>query len=196
MKYISVKQNKIVGFAETASQILPNNTEDVSYVELEQGEYDVYALLNSGVYVNSAIYYVAPPTVRPEVYDLDLQSLTWVCNLSRAKTVKWNKIKEERTSAFNVPLVTSYGTFDAYPAARTSITDSILMLQTLAKRGLATTVNFTLADNTDVDLDLSQMEDVGLMLGERTNTIYNKGRLLRAAIDAAVSLEEVEAVVW
>ena len=58
------------------------------------------------------------------------------------------------------------------------------------------TIRFTLADNTDIDLSVSQIEDVGLMLGEKTNLVFEKGRLLREAIEAATSREAVEAIVW
>ena len=128
----------------------------------------------------------------------DFAKLAWSDSrtLAELRSQQWEKIKQARSAEIQSPLVTPYGTFDADTNSRTAITDSVLLLQTLSRGGRPATLGFTLADNSKVDLSVSQMENVGLMLGERTNTIYNKGRLLRAAIDAAVSLEEVEAVVW
>jgi hypothetical protein len=116
--------------------------------------------------------------------------------LKKAKDAQWALIKQARAAAIAAPLVTPYGTFDADEYSRTAITDSVLLLQTLSKRGRPATIRFTLADNTDIDLSVSQIEDVGLMLGEKTNLVFEKGRLLREAIEAATSREAVEAIVW
>ncbi len=116
--------------------------------------------------------------------------------LQDLKDAQWAKIKQARAAAIAAPLVTPYGTFDADEYSRTAITDSVLLLQTLSKRGQPQTIRFTLADNTDIDLSVSQIEDVGLMLGEKTNLVFEKVRLLREAIEAATSREAVEAIVW
>lgn len=116
--------------------------------------------------------------------------------LQDLKDAQWAKIKQARAAAIAAPLVTPYGTFDADEYSRTAITDSVLLLQTLSKRGQPQTIRFTLADNTDIDMSVSQIEDVGLMLGEKTNLVFEKGRLLREAIEAATTAEEVAGVVW
>lgn len=116
--------------------------------------------------------------------------------LADLKAAKWDKIKQARAAEIASPLVTPYGTFDADAHSRTAITDSVLLLQTLSKHGRPATIQFTLSDNTDIDLSMSQIEDVGLMLGEKTNAAFAKGRLLRAAIEAATTAEEVSAVAW
>lgn len=116
--------------------------------------------------------------------------------LADLKAMQWALIKQARAAEIASPLVTPYGTFDADAHSRTAITDSVLLLQTLSKRGQPQTIRFTLADNTDIDLSVSQIEEVGLMLGEKTNAAFAKGRLLREAIEAAAKPEQVAEVVW
>lgn len=116
--------------------------------------------------------------------------------LADHQAAKWAEIKQARAVEIASPLVTPYGTFDADAHSRTAITDSVLLLQTLSKRGRPATINFTLANNTDVALSVSQIEDVGLMLGEKTNAAFERGRLRREAIEAATTAVEVDAIVW
>lgn len=116
--------------------------------------------------------------------------------LDDLKAAKWAEIKQARAAEIASPLVTPYGTFDADAHSRTAITDSVLLLQTLSKRGRPATINFTLANNADVALSVSQIEDVGLMLGEKTNAAFERGRLRREAIEAATTAGEVDTIVW
>jgi hypothetical protein len=116
--------------------------------------------------------------------------------LQDLKAAQWEVIKQARAAEITSPLVTPYGTFDADAHSRTAITDSVLLLQTMSKRGRPTTIKFTLSDNSNVDLSERQIEDVGMMLGEKTNLAFEKGRLLRVAIEDATTAEEVAGVVW
>jgi hypothetical protein len=138
------------------------------------------------------------PTRAEHILRFDGAKLVWhdPRTLADHKAAQWELIKQARATEIASPLVTPYGTFDADANSRTAITDSVLLLQTLSKRGRPTAIDFTLSNNTEVTLSVSQIEDVGLMLGEKTNLAFAKGRLLRAQIGAATTPEQVAAVVW
>lgn len=114
----------------------------------------------------------------------------------QVKNDHWTFIKKARQDAINASLTTPYGIFDSDAAGRTSITDAVLMLQTLASIGTPTTIDFTLADNTVVVLDTAQMVEVGLLLGQKTQTAHGQARIKREAIAAATTKESVLLISW
>ena len=116
--------------------------------------------------------------------------------LADLKAAKWVQIKAAREAAIKAPLVTPYGTFDADADARANITDTILLLQTMEAMGQPGEVDFTLEDNTVLTVTTAQMVMVGLLLGQQVQGAYNTGRLLRGAIEAASTAEEVAAIAW
>lgn len=116
--------------------------------------------------------------------------------LADLKSAKWAEVKAAREAAIKAPLVTPYGTFDADADARANITDTILLLQTMEAMGQPGEVDFTLEDNSVLTVTTAQMVMVGLLLGQQVQGAYNTGRVLRGAIDAATTAEEVEAIAW
>jgi hypothetical protein len=116
--------------------------------------------------------------------------------LEQRKAERWEAMKVARDAAIDAPLVTPYGTFDSGPADRTNITDAVLMLQTLAAQSLPAEITFTLADNTTVLLGVADMVHVGLLLGAKVQAAHARGRDVRAAIDAATTPAQVDAVTW
>ena len=149
--------------------------------------------------VNEHPQWTGLPPHRPNAHCyFDMHTKQWEDprTLSDLKSAQWTQIKQARAAAIQNPLVTPYGTFDADEKSRTAITDSVLLLQTLSKRGRPQTIKFTLSDNTSIDLSVSQMEDVGLLLGEKTNLAFERARVLREQIEAATTKEQVEAIVW
>lgn len=116
--------------------------------------------------------------------------------LDQRKADRWDAMKLARAAAIDAPLATPYGTFDSGPADRTNITDAVLLARTLAGRGEEVAIDFTLASNATVTLDATAMENVGLLLGAKVQAAHARGRVVRAAIDAATTPAEVEAVSW
>lgn len=138
------------------------------------------------------------PTMPNEYCYWNVPTAQWVDirPLQALKDAKWDTIKIARAQANTAPLSTPYGTFDANIVSQKSITDAILLLQTLEQLGTPTTIDFTLTNNTTVTLTTQQMVNVGLLLGQRTQEVYATGRALRAQIDAATTVAEVEAITW
>lgn len=112
------------------------------------------------------------------------------------KATKWSEMKQAREAAFSAPLTTPFGVFDCTPSARQSITDAVLMLQTLASQGTPTDIEFTLANNTEITLTTEQMVQVGLLLGAKTQEAYARGRQVRQLVADALTVAEVEAITF
>lgn len=116
--------------------------------------------------------------------------------VEQRKADRWEAMKLARAAAIDAPLVTPFGTFDSGPADRQNITDAVLLAKTLAEQGQSVAIAFTLANNGTVTLDAAQMVQVGLLLGAKVQAAHARGREVRAAIDAAATAEQVEAVAW
>lgn len=138
------------------------------------------------------------PSKPAPYYTWDWNTHSWVDarTLQQVKDQKWEEIKLSRDAAINAPLDTPYGTFDADANSRANIANSVLYLQTLEQQGTPGTVDWTLADNTIITLNYQEMSTVGVLLGQRTNAAYDTARALRAQIDAATTIAEVEAIHW
>lgn len=116
--------------------------------------------------------------------------------LEDTRAAAWERIKLARAGAIDAPLVTPYGTFDSDAAARTNITDAVLMLQTLASLGTPTDINFTMANNLTVTLSTAAMVTVGLLLGQKVQTAHSIARALRGQLELAATVAEIDAVAW
>jgi len=142
--------------------------------------------------------WVKSPPRPSEFHKLDLLTYQWVDprTLTDHKYAKWEQIKKDRVGAINANLITPHGIFDSKSEARTSITDAVLMLQTLASMGSPQNIEFTLADNTSVILNTSQMIEVGLLLGQKVQVAHARSRVARAAIESATTLDQLALVLF
>lgn len=156
-------------------------------------------LSNARFYVDvSSQSLVEFPPKTTSYYSWDWATHSWADSrtLQQAKDQKWTQIKLDRDASIKAPLSTPYGTFDADANSRANIANAVLYLQTLAQQGTPGTVDWTLVDNTTITLNYAEMSEVGLLLGQRTNTAYDTGRALRLQIDAATTIAEVDAIQW
>lgn len=151
----------------------------------------------SQYYVDNAVLIKKPEALSKE-HKFDYATKQWVDprTLRDFKDEQWLLIKKAREAAINAPLATPYGSFDSDATGRTSITDAVLMLQTMSYMGTPTTLDFTLADNTVVTLSTLQMVEVGLLLGQKTQAAYRQARIKRDEIEAATTKEAVLLIGW
>lgn len=119
-----------------------------------------------------------------------------VRSLDERKAAKWEEMKATREAEIDAPLVTPYGIFDSYAEARSNISDAVLLAQTLSGIGQPVSINFTLADNSVVALDLAGMVTVGLMLGSKIQTTRGIATALREQILSAPSIATLESITW
>lgn len=164
---------------------------------LQKASYDSY-LLNNTVYEyteDQKLKKIAKPGF---FYTWSNQSMEWIDNrpLEFVVDEKWSNLKMQRDEKLYEPLLTDYGVFDADARSQKNITDAIALMQTAEAQQPGQTIMFTLADNSVTTLTTQQMVNVGLALGQRTQQIYNTSRQLRAQLDAAQTVQEVEAITW
>jgi hypothetical protein len=138
-------------------------------------------------------------TPQPSLFhQLDLTTYLWVDprSLQDHKDAKWFDIKQERSTSIDAPLVTPYGVFDSNIESRAAITSAVLMLQTLERLNEPSTIDFTLANNDTVTLTTSEMVSVGLALGLKIQVAHDRSRTLRAKLNTALTIVDVESISW
>ena len=151
--------------------------------------------------LHALAYYFAEGTwsnlgVAPANHILDKTSKAWVLDLEGVRERVWGAFKAQRQQLIDAPMATPYGVFDCDAKSRTNITDTVLLLQTLSAIGQPGTVEFTLANNSNVTLDLEKIITVGLLLGAKTQAAHGTARLLRSTINAATTVEDLETITW
>lgn len=178
--------------------ICPGSELEFQYEAKTQGSINGF-IADSVFYINTETLEPTPiPTQDSPDTIFDWATKQWYDprTLEDLKDAKWAQVKAAREAAIDAALPTPYGTFDSDASARTSITDAVLMLQSLAALGQPTTVDFTLADNSVVTLTTAEMVNVGLLLGQKVQAAYAAARALRAQIEASTTPAEVAAVAW
>jgi hypothetical protein len=113
-----------------------------------------------------------------------------------ARVRKWAEMKAIRQAIFDAPLVTPYGTFDSDARGREGIKEAVLLANNLTALGLDTPIRFTLADDTRPEFTAAEIVQVGLLLAQKVQGAYDTGDTLRQAIDAAATIEAVNAITW
>ena len=170
-----------------------------------QAEHQLVSCPEFGADPLDYVYSVAGGVVRSprgespgEGFRFNPVSRVWVDfrSLEQVKSERWEFIKAEREKVINARLDTPYGAVDSGERDRVNITNSVMMLQTLAGLGTPGTVQFTMADNSTAVLDTDKMVHIGLLLGQKIEAAHSKARTLRANIEAALTKEDVEAVTW
>ncbi len=120
--------------------------------------------------------------------------------LGDLKQSKWEDIKKARASALIHPILsTRFGDFDADTAGIASIKDTVLGLNEAAKVGASpTSITWTLADNTSIELTPLELSEVSAMLLSRGNAAYTRARELREEVYSSETdtIEKVEAITW
>lgn len=113
--------------------------------------------------------------------------------LEAARARAWIRVKAARAIA-------EVGTFNydggIYDVDSTRITGAVTLAMLAKMHDTPFTMAWTLADNTVRELDGDQFIALGVALGQYVDGIYGTARALRVAIEAAPTIEAVDAVVW
>lgn len=161
---------------------------------------EIPAMANIGqsIYVDGAVLDIGP---RPDFrHFIDPVARTWavpgLTALEAAREKTWETIKAKRDAEETKLLVTPHGTFQADVKGRKNIESAVSMLRAKQELGMEATIDFTLADDTSVNLGYEQMLTVGLLLGQQIDSAHQISRNLRILKDAAQTVEELALVVW
>jgi len=172
--------------------------EDMIDMQVQSGEAYIIDVADDSTHYIMAGAFAPFPSKPSEGHTWNWATKTWedLRTIEELRETKWSEIKAARTAVFDAPLETPHGIFDSDSESRTFIESTIVLLQTMAARGSAGTVNFILFDNSRVTLNLEQMSTVGLLLGSKIQTAFDVSADLRADIDAATTSEQLEGIVW
>lgn len=113
-------------------------------------------------------------------------------SLKDFKDLQWKQIKQARTQAEYTGFTWEGSTFDSDAVSQSRITGAV----TLAQMSASFEIDWILADNSVRTLNQVEMLQVGAALGNHVAEQFSKGVILRNAIDAATSKEEVESILW
>jgi hypothetical protein len=117
-------------------------------------------------------------------------------DLGPARAAKWSQIKAARDAEENGGFDTSWGRFDSDPASQTKLIGAAQLASIALAQGAPFGIEWTLQDNTSVPLDANQMISVGVALAAHIDAAHQRGRQLRAQIEAATTLQDLESITW
>lgn len=134
-----------------------------------------------------------PPSIH---HTFDYATSSWLIPGERLVLVK-EQAKQGISDARNVAEVqgfTAFGKlFDSDPRAVQRISVAVQAAQAV---GETFSIEWTCADNSTITLDHDQMLALPAFMADAANALHTKSRMLKAAIDAAQTLEEVESIQW
>lgn len=115
--------------------------------------------------------------------------------LAAAKPVKIASLKAERDSKEVEPITYNGNSFDYDDKARERINAAIIALdvQTEQTKSVAS-IEWTTADNQDVTVTADDLRTVIALVANRSNTLHVAYREAKEKVEAATTVEEVEAV--
>lgn len=117
-------------------------------------------------------------------------------SMDELRAARWEEIKAQRDAAEWGGFDTPFGRFDSDPNSQTKIIGAAQLASIALAQGTPFSIEWTLQDNTSVSLDAAQMIAVGAALSNHANAVHQRGRQLRAQIEAAVTLADLESITW
>jgi hypothetical protein len=110
--------------------------------------------------------------------------------------VAWSRIKGARDAAEFGVFTWSGHTFDGDESAQRRLAMAEQAAQRAVAAGLSPTIDWTLADNTAVTLSAQDVIAAFAAMTDNIRAAHDKARALRAQIEAATTVEQLEAITW
>lgn len=110
--------------------------------------------------------------------------------LAAAKTRKKSELTNRRDQEEYLNITTSKGTFEFDQLSRTRLQDAMAAMTETDTR------QWTTADGTIVEVMLKDIQDIFAAANVRSDINYAKLQRLKEAVEAATSIEEVNAIQW
>lgn len=136
------------------------------------------------------------PIQPSQAHEWDWQLKTWTANLALAKQQQWARIKTERDEREAAGFPYLGKVFDSDQRSHSRITTAAQAAQAALDAGQPFSIDWTTADNTVITLDAQQMLGVPVAFAQFGNALHQSARSLREQIDAATTVEQVQAIVW
>ena len=113
--------------------------------------------------------------------------------LEEAKETKINELKSVRDTKEVEPVQTSKGVFDYDDKSRDRLA---IARQSLEDNPSVESIVWTTADNQRVAMTIADFAEINSMAAYRSNRLHVKYNDLKAEVNAAQTVEEVEAITW
>lgn len=141
---------------------------------------------------NGVLSIVSPPP--GEFFEYDIQLGAWVLDIRKAREAFTASAKQQRDAAEFDPFTYNGMTFDGDVDAQRRLAGLVSAAKSAIAAGYTFTKDFTLADNTVVQLTAEDFIGIEMAKLWQVDAAFQEYRAKRAAIEAATTLEELEAV--
>jgi hypothetical protein len=115
-------------------------------------------------------------------------------SIAKAREDQWEKVKKQRNAAEFSTFTWDDSTFDADDVSQRRIQGASQLAMLAQGAGQPFQIDWTLANNTVRTLSGEEMIALGIALGQHVATQHGIARTLRAAIDAAQTIEAIEQI--
>ena len=132
------------------------------------------------------------PDQPDEYHEFDYASKQWVFSLDSARALKWQEIKAARTAQEFGTFIWGDYTFQCDEVSQRRIQGAVQ----LAAIDSGFSIDWTLADNSVVNLSAQDMISIGVTLAAHVNACHEKSRSLRQAIDLAQTEQDIAEIDW
>jgi hypothetical protein len=113
-----------------------------------------------------------------------------------ARDQKRFELKMAREAAIVTPKMTSLGLFDSAPGDQDNLAKVIKLTEIAASKGYPAVARYTRGDNVRMEFTLDELYTVALELGSANQPIFDTYDQLRTQLDAAETIEQIEAIQW
>lgn len=146
-------------------------------------------------YVSNGVYFTLPTTPSPH-HCFNYTTKQWEDprTLSDFKFIKETEIKRIRDAQEFAPFTYNGMTFDGDADAQRRLSGVVSAAKSAIAAGQTFTKEFTLADNSVVQLTAEDFTGIEMAKIWQVDVAFQEYRLKRAAIEAATTLEELEAI--
>ena len=152
---------------------------------------------NAPRYWDGEVFILKPPP--PSAHHIfDYTTKQWVDprTLDDHKSAKWKEIKRQRDVAEFATFTYNNMEFDGDLDAQRRLAAYISVSKSSIAAGQPFEAEFTLANNTTVTLTAQDFVGIELAKVQAVAATFNHASALRAQIDAATTVQEVEAITW
>ena len=152
---------------------------------------------NAPSYWGGEVFILKPPP--PSAHHIfDYTTKQWVDprTLDDHKSAKWKEIKRQRDVAEFATFTYNNMEFDGDLDAQRRLTAYISVSKSSIAAGQPFEAEFTLANNTNVTLTAQDFVGIELAKVQAVAATFNHASALRSQIDAATTVQEVEAITW
>lgn len=191
IRYVVFKPNtgEVIRYGVCEENALPN--------QVNEGEDVIVGGFCGSQYVeDGALVNIPECPTQHHIFDYTTKQWIDLRTLDDHKSAKWKEIKRQRDVAEFATFTYNNMEFDGDLDAQRRLTAYISVSKSSIAAGQPFEAEFTLANNTNVTLTAQDFVGIELAKVQAVAATFNHASALRAQIDAATTVQEVEAITW